>query len=45
MKELIIGLVIGLTMGILATAIVCGRLDKWEQKREAQRKMKERAGR
>ena len=45
MTGVIIGVVVGCAIGIVATTIVCGRLDKMGQKREEKRKLKEMAGR
>lgn len=36
-RELIIGTVIGTAIGIVATVIISGRFDKWEEKRAAKK--------
>ena len=37
MVKLLIGWIIGTAMGIVATVILCGRLDRWEEKRAAKK--------
>lgn len=43
MLKLLIGWVIGTAMGIVATIILCGRLDRWEEKKAIKKAIKKAA--
>ena len=43
MLKLLIGWVIGTAMGIVATVILCGRLDRWEERRAMKEAIKKAA--